>query len=178
MTCIIAKVVEGVVHMAGDKLGSNGYTGTISQRPKIFIKGEFLIGYTTSFRMGQLLEFSWSPPEKMESQSIDTYIYKYIVDSIKKVLTSDGFAEDTRGGAFLFGYQGKLFSMQADFSIFEVEDIAAVGCGADMALASLFTISNVALKNTMSVEEQLALSIKTAAARMVGVSTCYDYLTL
>ena len=36
MTCIIAKVVEGVVHMAGDKLGSNGYTGTISQRPKIF----------------------------------------------------------------------------------------------------------------------------------------------
>ena len=61
MTCIVGVVDKGIVHMAGDKLGSNGFTKGISVRPKVFHNGDFLVGYTTSFYMGQLLEFEWVP---------------------------------------------------------------------------------------------------------------------
>jgi hypothetical protein len=164
--------------MAGDKLGSNGHTKTISQRPKIFKNEDFLIGYTTSFRMGQLLEFTWSPPEKRLSQTEDNYIYTTVIDSIKNTLTSDGFAKEDKGGEFLFGYKGKLYHMQSDFAIFEIEDYTACGCGADMAKATIYTLDNVTLAEDLSVEGQLALAIESAASTMTGVSVDYDYLTL
>ena len=178
MTCIVAKVVDGIIHMAGDKLGSNGYTKTISQRPKIFKNCDFIIGYTTSFRMGQLLEFTWSPPEKGENQTEDNYIYNTVVGSIKNILTSDGFAKDREGGEFLFGYNGKLYHMFNNFSIFEIEEYTSCGCGADMAIATMYTLSNVNLVEDLSIEGQLSLAIESASSVMTGVSVEYDYLTL
>ena len=84
MTCIVAEVVDGVVHMAGDKAGINGDCKSMVVRPKVFINGDFIIGYTTSFRMGQLLEFTWNPPTQVPEQADEHFIYKTVVDSIKE----------------------------------------------------------------------------------------------
>lgn len=178
MTCIVAKVVEGVIHIAGDRLGSNGYTKTLGTKPKVFLNGEFIFGYTTSFRMGQLLEFSWNPPEKLNSQSESAYIYKTVVSSIKELLKNDGFATDKEGGTFLFGYRGKLYKMQNDFAIFEVNGYDACGCGEDKAMAVMYTLGKLEDMHGLTVEQQLALSIEAASEGMCGVSKEYHYLTL
>lgn len=176
MTCIVAMVDEGIIHMAGDKLGSNGYTKLIVNKPKIFINGSFIVGYTTSFRMGQLLEYTWNPPEKLESQTVDYYIYKVVVDSIKTVLKDDGFATDTQGGNFLLGYNGRLFEIQDDYSVFEVTGYSAVGCGEQEAKAVLYTLYKV--KADMSKEAMLSLAIEASSITKTGVSSSYDYITL
>lgn len=176
MTCIVVKVEDGVVHMAGDKLGSNGYTKVLSDRPKVFINGDFIFGYTTSFRMGQLLEFSWCPPEQLNSQTDENYIYKTVVESIKSLFKNDGFGSDKEGGTFLFGYKGKAYKMQSDFAIFEIEDYDACGCGEDEAEASLYTMSK--LNTSLSIKEQLELAIEAASFRKCGVSKEFNYLTL
>lgn len=187
MTCIVAKVEGGVVHMAGDKLGSNGYTKGITERPKIFKNGDFVFGCTTSFRMGQLIEFTWKQPEKLNSQTEDFYIYKVVVDSIKLMMKNDGFATDKEGGEFLFGYNGRLFKMQTDFAIFEVKSYDACGCGEDEALAVMFTLDKINFKPSLEMLEQkdisaveysLQLAINAASVNKTGVSEQYDYITL
>lgn len=187
MICIVGLVRDGTIHMAGDKLGSNGYTKLITERPKIFKNGDFLFGYTTSFRMGQLIEFAWKQPEKLNSQSEDYYIYKVIVDSIKTLLKGDGFATDKEGGEFIFGYNGRLFKMQNDFSIFEYTSYAACGCGEDEALAVLFALDKLQYEPKDTTlddlemcenEYALKLAIEAASVNKTGVSSQYDYMTL
>jgi hypothetical protein len=55
MTCIVGIVENGKVYMGGDAAGVNGYSVRVRKDPKLFKVGEFLFGYTSSFRMGQLL---------------------------------------------------------------------------------------------------------------------------
>jgi hypothetical protein len=60
MTCIagISDKETGITYLGGDSLGSNGYSGAINKQHKVFHlqdTNEAIIGYTSSFRMGQLL---------------------------------------------------------------------------------------------------------------------------
>jgi 20S proteasome alpha/beta subunit len=174
MTCIVAKVVDGIIHMAGDKCGSNGYTKSISTRPKVFKNGDFLIGYTSSFRMGQILEFYWTPPERGEAESCEEYIYVKVIESFVKLFDEYKFDMALESGCFLFGYEGNLYMIQEDFAVFEGMDYAAVGCGQDEAAAVLFTFNN--FEHDMDERSQLELAIAAAARAKVGVSEEYDYL--
>ena len=56
MTCIIGLVADGRVYLGGDSAAVHGWTRRRTRLRKVFRKGPFLVGYTTSFRMGQLLE--------------------------------------------------------------------------------------------------------------------------
>ena len=64
MTCIVALKDGNKVYLGGDGAASEEKTGLILQRidPKVFRVGQFGIGFVDSFRMGQILQYSWTPP--------------------------------------------------------------------------------------------------------------------
>ena len=89
---------------------------------KVFRAGEFLIGYTTSFRMGQLLEHNLNVhPQGAESDL--AYLVKVFAEAARTCLKDGGFTEieNSResGGTFLIGYRGKIYNFQSDFSVIE-----------------------------------------------------------
>lgn len=55
MTCVVGLVDKGTVYIGVDSAAVQGWTRRKSRVAKVFHRGPFLIGYTTSFRMGQLL---------------------------------------------------------------------------------------------------------------------------
>ena len=55
MTCIVALKENGKVYIGGDCAGSDQSFTHSRKDPKVFKRGKFLIGFTSSFRMGQLL---------------------------------------------------------------------------------------------------------------------------
>ena len=55
MTCIAGLVHDGAVYLAGDSAGCSGWDLTVRADPKVFVSGSYVMGFTTSFRMGQLL---------------------------------------------------------------------------------------------------------------------------
>ena len=167
MTCVVAYKTKSKIGIASDKCASNGYTFSKYNQPKIFRNGGFIIGYTTSFRLGQLLEYRWIPPQRGEDQTENNYIFVSVIESIKDMLVVDGFSTNGVGGNFIIIYNKRIFEVQDDYSLLEVKDYCAVGCGTDEAETTLYILEQI--ENNLSIKDKLRLAIKAAANRKVGV---------
>lgn len=146
MTCIVAlKVKRDSRHqvvMGGDSAGVSHLDVTVRKDPKVFRNGECLIGYTSSFRMGQLLRFKFQPPPMKQGTDPFRYMCTSFVDAVRRTLKKGGFSQvDSnveRGGHFLVGFRGRIFEVDSDFQVGEaIADYAAIGCGDCYALGAL-----------------------------------------
>lgn len=158
MTCIVGLISDNKVYMGGDSAGVAGFDIRVRKDPKVFSNGEFLIGYTSSFRMGQLLRFNLSPPPLKEGQDIFEYMATSFVNAVRYTLKDGGYTEISNnvesGGFFLVGFRGRLFTIESDFQVQEVlDDYTALGCGENYALGSLY--STKGLKPMERVEQAL-----------------------
>jgi len=142
VTCIVGFVDRGAVWLGADSAGIDGWDLMVVANEKVFARGEFLIGYTTSFRMGQLLRHSLEVPKRPADQDERDYMVTTFVEAVRKCLKDGGWAEEEKkresGGCFLVGYGGRLFQVNADYSVLETADgLNAVGCGGQLALGAL-----------------------------------------
>jgi ATP-dependent protease HslVU (ClpYQ) peptidase subunit len=144
MTCIVAIAQNNKVYMAGDSaaVSDNHYTHYI-KNPKVFINGDYLIGYTSSFRMGQLLEFA-----KLPKPSVTTSLYEFMctefINYIRSILKEAGYAKIDNNqesvGNFLVGVHGELFEIQGDLAVIQTDpEYAAIGSGISCSLGSLYS---------------------------------------
>lgn len=143
MTCIVGISTGGRVWIGGDSAGVSGWSLTIRSDPKVFRVDGFAIGFTTSFRMGQLLAHAWSAPHRHESVDPYRHMVVDVVPSIRKTFEAGGWAEKKDGkdvgGDFLVGYAGRLFHIADDFQVGEAASgFAAVGCGMEVALGAMW----------------------------------------
>ena len=110
MTCIAALVHNGRGYIAGDSLGSNGYTKGVCKTRKVFRKGDLLIGYTSSYRMGQLIQYRLELPER--HGDLDEYLHVHFVDAVRKTLSEHGYmkidSNREKGGTFLVVAEGRI----------------------------------------------------------------------
>jgi len=158
MTCIVGMLKDGAVFMTGDHIGTDGYDVEVQKRSKVFRNGEFVVGYTDSFRMGQLLEHMWEPPKKpKECKDITAFMVKHVVPSLIKVFDENKFIRiigdsdnasrrvngQAYGGEFLIGYRSHLFKIQSDFSVLEcVKPYDSIGAGEDYAKGAFELLYN------------------------------------
>lgn len=148
MTCIIGLVHDGRVYIGGDSAGIAGWDLTIRNDPKVFRNGPFLIGFSSSFRMGQLLRYSLKPP--LHENGIDTgrYLTTTFIDAVRDCLKAGGYArkesEQENAGFFLLGYQGRLFRVDSDYQVGEsLDGYDAVGCGSEAARGALYAAAHL-----------------------------------
>ncbi len=143
MTCIVAIEHEGNVYIGGDSAAAGGWDINEIAFKKVFRNGDFLIGYTTSFRMGQLLEYELSVPKQDEVDDMRYMVTKF-VPAVRELFKNAGFTktENNReeGGLFLVGYKGKVYRVDDNFQVIQYQGGEyAVGCGYAYALGSLET---------------------------------------
>lgn len=183
MTCIVGLEHEGKVYIGGDSAGVSGYSRDIRADEKVFINGHFIMGFTTSFRMGQILRYSFSPPSRGTEEENDM---RYLVRDFTKAVRdsfkengftpkdSDGGSSDV-GGTFLLGYKGKLYTIESDFQVEKVSrNFNACGCGSDIALGSLYSTSDLDL----SPEDRITKALDAASYFNAGVCGPYSILAL
>lgn len=173
MTCIVGLQTEAGVWIGGDSVGVAGYRAQPRADPKVFINGDLLVGYTGSFRMGQLLRFRLDAPK--HHQGIDDYewLATEFIDTVRQCFTDFGWQgkEENRdeGGTFLIGYNGKLYSVDADYQVgIPALGYTACGAGDEIALGALYasdpTITAAAGKETPTPEARVALALRAAVA--------------
>jgi hypothetical protein len=138
--------------------------------PKIYRVGAMLIGFTTSFRMGQLLGYALNLPRHHADVPLENYMATSFITAVRDCLKAGGWAEkekdQERGGNFLVAYKARIFEIQADYQVAEnAEPYSAVGCGFDLALGSLYTSESSAYPP----RERVELALRAAAAFSAGV---------
>lgn len=144
MTCIVGLVDEGKVYIGGDSAGVNGNWDLIVRAdPKVFRTGPFLMGFTSSFRMGQLLHYAFVPPPHPPELDLYRYMTVDFINAVRDCLKSGGWAkkegEKEVGGIFLVGYRGHLFHVESDYQVGEALDgYMAVGSGDEVARGALY----------------------------------------
>jgi ATP-dependent protease HslVU (ClpYQ) peptidase subunit len=144
MTCIVGLVHDGAVWMGGDSAAAAGWDLTIRSDSKVFVTGPFVMGFTTSFRMGQLLRYALEVPEQSRKVDDHAFMVTTFIDAVRDALKKGGYAkkenETESGGTFLVGYRGALYQIDSDYQVaIAVHPFAAVGCGAQVAHGSLFS---------------------------------------
>lgn len=155
--------------MGADSAGVSGLNLRTRTDPKVFQLGGLLCGFTTSFRMGQLLRWKWQIPARPEKQSMDEYLATALVDSIRQCFKDGGFAEKKNeqesGGTFLIACEGRLFTIHDDYQVAETsDDFAAVGCGDEYALGALH-----ALRDHRRTEQHVRVALEAAEHFSAGV---------
>ena len=145
MTCIVGIKTDDAVHIGSDSAGVSGGLVEIRRDSKVFSLGEFIFGFTSSFRMGQLIQYRFTPPTPpQEAEQVFAYMATDFVDAVRKVFEEYGYMgkDDTgreEGGTFMVGYKNRLFEVHSDFQVAEfVMNFASVGCGSPYALGSLY----------------------------------------
>lgn len=148
MTCIIGLIHDGRVYMGADSMSASGWDARTTKLKKVFrLKGKFLIGYTTSFRMGQLLEHRLEVAAQNGEDDM-AYMVTVFVEAVRSLLKDNGFSKvdnnKETGGQFLVGYNGRLYLVDSDFQVNEHADgFDACGCGQDYALAAMKALEDL-----------------------------------
>ena len=143
MTCIVGLISKGKVYIGGDSAGVNGYDIRVRADEKVFINGSMIFGFTTSFRMGQLLRYSLKVSPQLDNQNDYEFMVTTFIDDVRDCLKKGGYAtkkdEVESGGTFLVGYKGNLYTISNDYQVAtHKEGYASVGCGDSYALGALY----------------------------------------
>jgi ATP-dependent protease HslVU (ClpYQ) peptidase subunit len=171
VTCIVGLVDGNNVIMGADSAGVDGSLAlSIRRDPKLVWRAPYLIGFTTSFRMGQLLAHAFKPPEPCIGESVMRFMVVDFVDAVRACLKDGGFASKTNeqesAGTFLVGFLGRVFWIENDYQVAEPDcGYAACGSGRDVALGSLHATRCIG----MPAEERVKKALEAAAAHNAAV---------
>ncbi len=170
MTCIIGLVDKGNVYMDGDSAGVAGLSITTRIDEKVFVKGPFIMGFTSSFRMGQLLHYKLEVPKQEVSQTDMEYMVTDFIDAVRRCFADNGFGKmaersDNEGGTFIVGYNQKIYTIYDDFQVGEsIHGYDSVGCGSDLALGSLYSTKG------KQPEARVKMALEAASTFSAGVT--------
>jgi len=163
MTCIVGWIEKDKVYIGGDSAGSNDSILQIRKDTKVFKRNGMVFGCAASFRMINLLKFTFKIPKHEDKISIDEYMNTLFIESVRKCFKEYGFSTVTNneetGGTFLIGYRNRLFKIPSDYQIAETKNgFDASGSGMYYALGSLYTNKN----NKMDIKKRLKIALESA----------------
>lgn len=177
MTCIVGLEQDGKVYMGGDSAATSNKNLQLSDTPKVFRKQKLLIGYTWSFRMGQVIQYAAAFPKLKEHSGNYAYLVKSFVPFLRTAFKDAGWLEVEKsreeGGQFLVGIRGELFEITSEFAVLRMMDgFNAVGSGFYYALGALRILENNVDKDPIT---KVGLALETAAYFSMTVSAPFIF---
>jgi len=180
MTCIVGYTENGVTWLGADSLGSNGFSKAVRNDKKLFKfneKDEIAIGFTSSYRMGQLLMYSESLFPEIDLLKDTEINHKYMVNKfVPKLIdlySNNGFYKkyndgELKGGTFLIAIKDKLWKIEDDFQVVEnMEHFDACGSGECHAIGALSALENT--EDNLLPSERIKIALESAEKYACGV---------
>lgn len=168
MTCIVAVEKDGVVYMGGDSAGVAGGIAISRSDEKVFLVQNILYGFTSSFRLGQLLRYALVAPQQNGKDDM-AYLVTDFMGALRGCLKEHGHNE---GGTFLLGYKGHLYAVDSDYQVGRHHyPYAACGSGYEVALGSLYTT-----RDWPDSEKRVRVALEAAATFCTGVQGPFTIL--
>lgn len=177
MTAIAGFTDGKTVWIGGDSAGVAGYSVRTRTDCKVFKNGEMVMGFTSSFRMGQILQHHLSPPTPLEGSDDYAYMVTQFIPAVKAALAEHGFEMTENGqtyaGTFIVGYRGNLYLIDSDYQVGTVaQSYLACGCGQDLILGALYSLDCY----EMTPEERITTALEAATEFSAGVKAPFHII--
>lgn len=176
MTCIVGVIDKKNVYIGGDSAAvhEEELTYNIREDEKVFKKGDFIFGFSASFRMGQILRFKLKIPKQPVKMGDFEFMVTLFVDAVRSAFEESDFTEfKEQDCAFLVGYKGRLYEIQSDYQIgIPKEGYASVGCGSQIASGALCATTG---KPGM---ERVKIALSAASKHSMGVKPPFKIIKL
>lgn len=179
MTCIAAyRDLNGDIYMGGDSIGVAGTTYITVVEPKVFRRKNMVFGFTSSFRMGQILQYDLEIPAHHTEMKTTEYLVSVFIPRLMMKFDEMKFAkiEDNQieGGTFLVGYNKKIYEVHEDFQILEASgNFNSCGCGDEYAKGAFWAVD----KKKMKAKDKV-ISALTCASNFSLVKPPFHIVTL
>ncbi|MCP4593374.1 MAG: hypothetical protein GY842_21775 [bacterium] len=161
MTCIVPVTDGQTVVIGGDSALTGGHELRLDGEPKVFRVGSYVMGFTTSLRMGQILRYGVKfpdPPEAPKDDELLHFMVTEFVEAVREAFAAKGFAKTARfaapgdpsvteegqerGGVFVVGVAGQIFEIRQDYHVGRpATPYTAIGQGALIALGALHALA-------------------------------------
>lgn len=182
MTCIVGIIdyQNQKIIMAGDSAGVRSSDIFYRKDPKVFQNGEYILGFTSSFRMGQILQYEvYLPPMSEDCHDVFEHMVTIVIPIIRKSFHENGYLtkynDQEYGGEFLIGYRDRLFLVDTDFQIGEsLQNFHSCGSGQQLALGSFHTTQKLNLDARVRCE----LALDSASYYSSECSPPYNFVSL
>ncbi len=164
MTCIVGIVDKESVYIGGDSTAGEVSQYFVCRRKdkKVFKRGPFVLGFTSSYRMGHLLMHSLKLPGLPAGRINHRWMVLHFVPAVRECLKEGGWLhkkdERETAGNFMVGVHGRLFEVESDLQVAEHISIGSMGCGYKFALGSLFSTA----KTDMAIIERIRTALSAA----------------
>jgi len=163
--------------MGADSAASGNRFIRTTNLPKIFRRGPFLMGYCGSFRMGQVLQHTLKIPEQDKNETDDSFMVNRFIENVRAAFKRQGVTSieqnKEKGGQFLIGYHGRLFSINNDFHVGDMLDgFDCIGSGAAVALGAMKALEGRPPK------ERIEQALEIAAYYVADVTGPFHLLSL
>lgn len=184
MTCIVGYIEKQTVVIGGDSAGVSGLSIHKRKDAKVFQNGPFIMGFTSSFRMGQLLmSSSFKPPKQGKEQSDYDYMITTFINAVKDCYKQGGYTlkyrdGDDKGGTFLVGYKGVLYMVEDDFQVaIHHDNYIAIGCGSELAEGAMYALEQVT-STELSAVDKIKIALSAAANFSGGVEPPFNFVEM
>lgn len=147
MTCIIGLEDRGRIWMGCDSAAAASWDIRVSKVNKIFRLGDLAVGFTSSWRMGQILRYQVKI-DPQEKETDESYMVTKVVESIREAFKAHGYSkiEDNQesGGTLLVGCKGKIYTIYSDYQVNRFDEgYSAIGCGSGYALGAMRSLEGL-----------------------------------
>lgn len=174
--------------MAGDYMASNGFIKYNVTQAKIFTRDGLTIGYSGTFRIGQILEAAIEKRTLFLPKSKD-HLYKWLITEfidfvrteVRAGLGSTEFDRACVAGNVLFALTmfGEVWEVQGDFSVVtSCDGVVSVGSGCYHAVSSVLTQIKMLGRQPTIVEAEKMLEVAYDVTSRCVTSVSREYNTI
>jgi len=172
MTCVVAVIHENNVWLGADSAAFADHDIVTRSDEKVFQNEDFIIGFSGSYRIGQLMRYAFSPPEKSTKITEMSFMVNEFVDAVRDLCKDKGVLGkendvEVMEANLLVGYAGKIYCIEQDFQVSVLaEHYAAIGTGSQVALGAFHALKD---RKEIPPTERITKALQAAAEYSVGV---------
>lgn len=155
MTCIAAAVKNNELWMGCDGISLHRHDNVkIAAEPKIFQRGEMLIGVSGTIHCRQIIQYLLDVPAVPPEADLIEWMVKGFATPLREAMKAHGGEIKNREGndemdaRLLIGLRGGLLEVDTGYGVYcHAAPFAAIGCADQEANAAMFTANGILGEN-------------------------------
>ena len=149
MTAVVGYTDGNRTWIGADSLATaSTMSKAVSVSPKVFRSGSVIVGFSDSFRVGQILIHQFQMPQLLKATDAGTWVCRQFIPCLWDTLLGyDLIHDNLMDSELLIGLRGRLFEVSPDFGVHEYDcAYTAVGSGGDLCKGVMYATEGSQLK--------------------------------